>query len=88
MRSKTITAVKCVALLLLSSMLFASGTFAAEKKAAMKPDEVKAKQAYALGVSAYIWGSPMVVMQTSRDAMTKGGDAPVTPKTEGSSLHS
>ena len=35
----------------------------------------KAKQAYALGVQAYIWGYPMVVMQKSRDAMTKGGDA-------------
>ena len=36
------------------------------------------EQAYALGVQAYIWGYPMVVMQKSRDAMTKGGDAPVT----------
>ena len=42
-------------------------------------DEAVAKQAYALGVQAYIWGYPMVVMQKSRDAMTKGGDAPVTP---------
>jgi hypothetical protein len=31
-------------------------------------------------VLAYIWGYPMVVMQRSRDAMTKGGDAPVTPE--------
>jgi hypothetical protein len=38
-----------------------------------------AKQAYTMGVQAYIWGYPMVVMQRSRDAMTKGGDAPVTP---------
>ena len=30
-------------------------------------------------MQAYIWGYPMVVMQKSRDAMTKGGDAPVTP---------
>ena len=35
-------------------------------------------QAYAMGVQAYIWGYPMVVMQKSRDAMTKAGDAPVT----------
>ena len=46
----------------------------------LTPDEAKAKQAYALGVQAYIWGYPMVVMQRSRDAMTKGGDAPVTPE--------
>ena len=31
-----------------------------------------------MGVQAYIWGYPMVVMQKSRDAMTKAGDAPVT----------
>jgi hypothetical protein len=37
-----------------------------------------AKQAYTMGVQAYIWGYPMVVMQRSRDAMTEGGDAPVT----------
>jgi hypothetical protein len=61
-------------------MLLASGAFAAEETATPSQDEVNAKQAYALGVSAYIWGSPMVVMQTSRDAMTKGGDAPVTPE--------
>jgi hypothetical protein len=36
-------------------------------------------QAYAMGVQAYIWGYPMAVMQKSRDAMTKAGDAPVTP---------
>ena len=33
-------------------------------------DEAVAKQAYAIGVQAYIWGYPMVVMQKSRDAMT------------------
>jgi hypothetical protein len=54
--------------------------FAADKKAATSPDEAKSQQAYALGVSAYIWGYPMVVGQKSRDAMTKGGDAPVTPE--------
>lgn len=51
----------------------------AEDAKQMSADEAKAKQAYALGVQAYIWGYPMVVMQRSRDAMTKGGDAPVTP---------
>ena len=44
------------------------------------PGDAKSKQAYALGVSAYLWGYPMVVMQKSRDAMTKAGDAPVTPE--------
>ena len=47
---------------------------------ALSADEAKARQAYALGVQAYIWGYPMVVMQKSRDAMTKAGDAPVTPE--------
>jgi hypothetical protein len=73
-------AAKVTSLILLCSMLFASGAFAAEKKAAMTPDEAMAKQAYAIGVQAYIWGYPMVVSQKSRDAMTKGGDAPVTPE--------
>jgi hypothetical protein len=45
----------------------------------MTPDEAKAKQAHALGTTAYVWGYPMVVMQRSRDAMTKGGDSPPTP---------
>jgi hypothetical protein len=54
-------------------------TFAAEKKVEMTPDEATAKQAYALGVQAYIWGYPMVVMQKSRDAMTRALDAPGTP---------
>jgi len=70
-----VTAALCCALIL---GLSATAT-AAEKKAALTPDDAKAKQAYALGVQAYIWGYPMVVMQKSRDAMTKGGDAPVTP---------
>lgn len=46
----------------------------------LNTEEAKAKQAYALGVQAYIWGYPMVVMQNSRNAMTKAGDAPVTPE--------
>jgi hypothetical protein len=53
---------------------------AADKKATLTPDEAKAKQAYAIGVQAYIWGYPMVVMQRSRDAMTKASDAPNTPE--------
>jgi hypothetical protein len=44
------------------------------------PGDAESKQAYALGVQAYLWGYPMVVMQKSRDAMTKAGDAPVTPE--------
>ena len=54
--------------------------FAADKTKVLSADEAKAKQAYAIGVQAYIWGYPMVVGQKSRDAMTKGGDAPVTPE--------
>jgi hypothetical protein len=80
MRIKTMETIRNTALLLLASMLFASGTIAAQKKDALSPDEAKAKQAYAIGVQAYIWGYPMVVGQKSRDAMTKGGDAPVTPE--------
>jgi hypothetical protein len=53
---------------------------AQDGKRSVLPDEAKGKQAYVLGVQAYIWGYPMVVMQKSRDAMTKGGDAPVTPE--------
>jgi hypothetical protein len=79
MRTKTKTPTKLINLFLGCSLLLAAVTSAAEKKASMKPDEAKAKQAYAIGVSAYIWGYPMVVGQKSRDAMTKGGDAPVTP---------
>ena len=66
--------------LLLASMLFTTVTIAAQNKDALTPDEAKAKQAYSIGVAAYIWGYPMVVSQKSRDAMTKGGDAPVTPE--------
>jgi hypothetical protein len=46
----------------------------------MKQDEVKAKQAYALSVQAYIWGFPMVKMQGARDMMTTNVAAPVTPE--------
>ena len=77
MRTKTI---RSIALFALFALLFAATAIAADKKPVMKPDEAKAKQAYAIGVQAYIWGYPMVVMQKSRDAMTKGGDAPVTPE--------
>ena len=73
---QSVTAVLCSALIL----GLTATAIAAEKKAALTPDEAKAKQAYALGIQAYIWGYPMVVMQKSRDAMTKGGDAPVTPE--------
>jgi hypothetical protein len=68
--------------LLLSVLMLGLATHAAaqEGKTALTPDEAKAKQAYAIGVSAYIWGYPMVVSQKSRDAMTKGGAAPVTPE--------
>jgi hypothetical protein len=73
---KQLLAVLCSAL-----MLGLSGTVnAAENKSALTSDEAIAKQAYALGVQAYIWGYPMVVMQKSRDAMTRAGDAPVTPE--------
>ncbi len=80
MKTKTKTPTTLTSLFLLCSMLFTTVIFAAENKDALKPDEAKAKQAYAIGVSAYIWGYPMVVGQKSRDAMTKGGDAPVTPE--------
>ena len=56
-----------------------TATVSAQTDKGLSPDEAKAKQAYAIGVQAYIWGYPMVVMQKSRDAMTKGGDSPVTP---------
>ena len=42
-------------------------------------DEAVAKQAYALGVQAYLWGYPMVVMHKSRVAMTSSDHA-VTPE--------
>ena len=66
----------CAALML----AFVTNASAQKDKPSLTPDEAKAKQAYALGVQAYLWGYPMVVMQKSRDAMTKGGDAPVTPE--------
>ena len=72
---KQIAAVSVVAAL----VLMATTTASAKKSKALSPEQAKAQQAYALGVQAYIWGYPMVVMQKSRDAMTKGGDAPVTP---------
>jgi hypothetical protein len=52
---------------------------AQDKQSALSPDKAVAQQTYTLGVQAYIWGYPMVVMQKSRDAMTKGGEQPVTP---------
>jgi len=55
-------------------------SLAADAKKGISADEAKAKQAYALGVQAYIWGYPMVVMQRSRVAMTQAGEAPVTPE--------
>jgi len=70
-----------VGAILMALLLGLNATASAQKdKPALTPDEVKAKQAYAIGVQAYIWGYPMVVMQRSRDQMTKGGDAPVTPE--------
>ena len=80
MRTNTITAARVISLFLLGSMLFTTVTIAAQKKDALSPDDAKAKQAYAIGVQAYIWGYPLVVGQKSRDAMTRGGDAPVTPE--------
>lgn len=53
---------------------------AQKDKPSLTLDEVKAKQAYALGVQAYIWGFPMVKMQGARDMMTTNVAAPVTPK--------
>lgn len=62
------------------ALAIAGSSFAADAQKVISPEEAKSKQAYALGVAAYIWGYPMVVMQRSRDAMTTGGDAPVTPE--------
>ena len=57
------------AALLAALVLALTTTASAQKgKAALTPDEARAQQAYALGVQAYIWGYPMVVMQRSRDA--------------------
>lgn len=72
---RKITAWLCLVTLVLGSGI---ATAAQQDKPVLTANEAKAKQAYALGVQAYIWGYPMVVMQKSRDAMTKGGDAPVT----------
>jgi hypothetical protein len=74
---QTVTAFLMVAL-----ALGLNATASAQQgKASLTPDKAKAKQAYALGVQAYIWGYPMVIMKTrTRDLMTKGGDAPVTPE--------
>jgi len=58
---------------------FAATACAQQEQESAMPSDAVSKQAYALGVQAYIWGYPMVVGQKSRDAMTKGGDAPVTP---------
>jgi hypothetical protein len=72
---------KAVSALIISTLvLLQSQVIAADTPAKLSPDEAQAKQAYALGVQAYIWGYPMVVMQKSRDAMTKGGESPVTPE--------
>jgi hypothetical protein len=70
---------KLFGVVLAACVALAGTANAADQKDAITPDEATAKQAYSLGVQAYIWGYPMVVMQRSRDAMTKGGDAPVTP---------
>jgi hypothetical protein len=67
---------KKILALMLTVLLFSTSSIAQDKA----DEDAKAKQAYALGVTAYLWGSPMVTMQNSRDAMTKGGDAPVTPE--------
>ena len=67
------------ALLAMMSFALCGAARAEDKKSQLSPDDAKARQAYSFGVQAYIWGYPMVVMQKSRDAMTKGGDAPVTP---------
>ena len=57
-----------------------TNVLAQQVKPDLTPDEVKAKQAYALGVQAYIWGFPMIKMQGSRDLMTTNVAAPVTPE--------
>ncbi len=66
--------------LLIALMLGLTTTASAQKaKPTLTPDQAKARQAYALGVQAYLWGYPMVVMQKSREAMTSS-DHPVTPE--------
>jgi hypothetical protein len=74
--SKLINTVAITVLVTLTS----STAFAQGAKSTLSPDEAKAKQAYALGIQAYIWGYPMVVMQKSRDAMTRASDSPDTPE--------
>ncbi len=69
-------------LMMILAVLTLSTPMYAQDKAT---EDATAKQAYALGVTAYLWGYPLVVMQKSRDAMTKGGDAPVTPEVFNSS---
>jgi hypothetical protein len=76
---------KFIAIRVIIVFSFLLATAAPAVAGTLAPDAAEAKQAYALGVQAYIWGYPMVVMQKSRDAMTKGGDAPVTPKVFSSS---
>ena len=61
------------------ALAMASSSGMADDSKPISADEAKAKQAYTLGVQAYIWGYPMVVMQRSRNAMTEGGDTSVTP---------
>lgn len=60
--------------------LFVFGTSLTANAQDETPEDVKAKQAYALGVTAYVWGYPMVVMQKTKNMMTLVGDAPVTPE--------
>jgi hypothetical protein len=66
-------------LILIVAMGLQAPAMAADSKAALTPEQAVAKQAYALGVQAYIWGYPMVVMQKSRDVMTRASDSPATP---------
>jgi len=42
--------------------LFVFGTSLTVNAQDETPEDVRAKQAYALGVTAYVWGYPMVVM--------------------------
>jgi hypothetical protein len=62
-------------LLLFTAVLFICAPINAQDSTA---EDAKAKQAYALGITAYIYGYPLVIGQRSRDAMTLAGDAPVT----------
>ena len=40
------------------ALAIAGSSFAADDQKAISPDEAKSKQAYALGVTAYIWAIP------------------------------